>query len=182
MITRCSPTTHFDDDGQRSPDLGCGDRRVAEITPLSLVFDPALHGRGGQVHGLGDLALRQGVVPLQQVEDGAVEAVEHGAWPWREVARTGCQLSRARRWRNRLCACRPHDLRRCCRRWRWARSPRWPSAPPTQNPVPADRRPGHQRCAWASRRCCCCCSGGRGAGRPAARTRSPSCATGSPWA
>ena len=31
-----------------------------------------------RVHSLGDFALRQGVVPLQQVEDGAVEAVEHG--------------------------------------------------------------------------------------------------------
>jgi len=31
------------------------------------------------VHGLGDFALRQGVVPLQEVEDGAVETVEHGS-------------------------------------------------------------------------------------------------------
>jgi len=30
------------------------------------------------VHGLGDLLLRQGVVLLQQVEDGVVEAVQHG--------------------------------------------------------------------------------------------------------
>jgi hypothetical protein len=69
---------HLHQQRERAPqqagvELGClGPHHPA----LAQAPDAPLHGRGRQMHGLRDLALRRGVVTLQDVEDGEVEGVE----------------------------------------------------------------------------------------------------------
>lgn len=71
---------YFDDDGEGLFDFCCGNYCYigCDYVVVLQVFDVVLYGWGGQVYGFGDFVLWQGVVLLQQVEDGVVEVVEYG--------------------------------------------------------------------------------------------------------